>query len=583
MNKKSYRYVNRVQSKGIQKNHSNIIEANDIFIGKIPIGEHKSLRTQIFSKQKPNKYSYNYYQRYDSLAPSEYDLIQLFQAENIDGYFKRAVKIKTANMFKSGWRLTGKNPKTVQYIKKRFREIELASGYPMALLFRDLGRNFIRYSNAFLVKVRNARNSSGKRREITTRYGTKSLAPIAAYFMLPPESTHIRTDIDGNILKYVQMMPNIRKEFDPWNVVHFFYDRKAGYHMGTPVFWPAIDDLRALRRIEENVEYLVYYFVFPFFAVYVGTDNNPPAVFPDGTTEVDIVQKKISNMPTEGGLVLSYRHKIEPVSFKSSIDVSNYLEHFKKRAFSSLGVSSVDMGEGSTSNRNTADNLTRQMIDDVKDYQQVFQEFVDFEIITELLLESPWKWAALDEDNMVHFSFNEIDIDNRIKIENHNALMYQMEAITEDEMRMAINREPLTDAERKKLYLYLVQQPMAEMGSKTDATVNAAAKTKQQPTNQHGTKSGPEKAKSSLEGNGVYTKINTIIENYLEGDGLLTLDDLKKQILSIDKINQQTDVKQQVELVLDMAKSFFSHYDEKTAANMLYLFIKDAVQRSSNE
>ena len=555
--------------------------SKDVYIGQINVPGSGSKIRPIYNTTKQGlKYKYTAYEFFghNYYPAAEYDLYEIAQAEEVDGYLKRAIKIKSSNMFKSGWSLVGKNKDVVKYVKTRFLEMALATNYPMELLLRDLGRDFIRYNNTFLVTARSAKSSSGKTRRAFVNGSEKQLQPIAGYFRLPAETVRIKTDPDSKhskIQKYLQVMPDGRKEeFNPENIVHFFYDRKAGNFFGSPTFWPALDDLRALRRIEENVEFLVHYFIFPFFAVYVGSDEHPPEEYADGRTEIDVVTGKINMMPTEGGLVLSYRHKIEVQGFDNVLPIEKYIEHFKGRIWAALGVSSIDMGESSSANRNTADSLTRQQIDDIKDYQQVFEEFVNFNIIYELLMESPWGINALIEDNVVKFKFNEIDIDTKIKVENHNALLYEMNSITEDEMRQNTNREPLSDEERKGLHLYKVSEPLAKMGAPTDATQNASAKTKQQPTNQHGKATGPTKKKSSIS----EEILGFLKEKPIDSDDF-TKEELKNILCSIDIIKENPLITGQVIHLLEVFDFNVYSNDPELAASVLGKYIDSIINR----
>jgi hypothetical protein len=148
------------------------------------------------------------------------------------------------------------------------------------------------------------------------------------------------------------------------------------------------------------------------------------------------------------------------------------------------------------------------MIDEVKDFQQTIVTFFNTTVLRELLLEGNFNFDTLDEKNRVYLTFNEIDIDSKIKRENHNMLQYQGHTITETELRNAIGRESIGGSERKEMYFDMITKPTlkytADVAPKPQSLLGGgsgasnAAKAKQQPSNQHGTKSGPEKKKSSF-------------------------------------------------------------------------------------
>lgn len=280
----------------------------------------------------------------------EYDLAEVGRVSDTESYVSQAFNKKTALMFKEGWDITGPDPRTIKYIKARLAQIARASRIPTLMLFRQIGTGLIKTSNAFLIKIRKTEASGGRLRKDPGK--TTFIKPTAAYFIAPPETMEYQ--LSGNkIVQWQQRMPNgDRKSYNPRDVIHFFYDRKEGFVFGTPTVTPVLDDIRALRKIEENIELLVYQHLFPLFQYIVGTENQPATIDEDGNHEVDVIKREIQYMPTEGGIVTPERHEIKAIGAEGrAIRAEGYLEHFKKRVFSGLGVSSVDMGEGHTSNR----------------------------------------------------------------------------------------------------------------------------------------------------------------------------------------------------------------------------------------
>lgn len=382
--------------------------------------------------------------------PSEYDLGEIGRIADTDSFVARAFNKKTALMFKEGWDITSKNLQTVKYIKARMAQIATASSIPTKQLFRSIGSSLIQKSNAFIIKVRNVEASGGR---IRTEPGkTASIKPIAGYFVAPAESMHYQ--LSGNkITKWRQKMPNgDYKDYNPRDVIHMTYDRKDGFIFGTPGLIPVIDDIRALRKIEENIEMLVYQHLFPLFQYKVGTETAPAATTEEGVAEVDIVRREIQFMPSEGGIVTPERHEIKVIGAEGrALNADKYLEHFKKRVLAGLSVSSVDMGDGDTTNRSTSDNMSRNLVDAVKDFQQVMETFVNQEILNELLLESTFGVDVLNEENICTLTFKEIDIDAQIKKENHAADLFEKDVLHHDETRRRLGLEPLSIPTREEI------------------------------------------------------------------------------------------------------------------------------------
>jgi len=385
-----------------------------------------------------------------AFSPSEYDLAEIGRVEDTDSYVGQSMNKKVALMFKEGWNITGANPKSITYIKTRLAQIEQASKLSTAELLRGMGSSLVRKHNVFIVKVRDIKASGGKVRKQKGIAG--SIKPVAGYFLAPAESMEYKLKGD-KIVQWRHKMPDgSYKDFSPADIVHLVYNKKDGFIFGTPITVPVMDDIRALRKIEENIELLVYQHLFPLFQYKVGTKEIPATVTETGEHEVDIVRREIQFMPTEGGIVTPERHEITAIGAEGrALRAEGYLTHFKKRVFSGLGVSAVDFGEGETANRATADNMSRNLVDAVKDYQQVFEGFFNFFIINELLLESTFGDSVLDSENICKLQFKEIDIDAQIKKDNHYADLFSKNTITFNEARTEMGREPIVIPTREDI------------------------------------------------------------------------------------------------------------------------------------
>jgi len=296
---------------------------------------------------KPNVLTYNTDRsRRGDFIESEYDLAQIGRVEDTDSYVAQAFIKKIGLLFKEGYELVGPDPRTIQYIKMRFEQIARATGIPTDELIRSIGSGLIKKSNAFLIKVRKESASGGRRRQEPGK--ETLLEPVAGYFVAPPETMEVDADQHGKIRRWKQRTHQGNfKYFQPQDVIHFYFNKKEGLMFGTPTLVPVIDDIRALRKIEENVELLIYQHLFPLFHYKIGTDDQPASVTELGESEIEVAQREIRYMPSEGGIVTSHRHQIQLIGTENrALRAEAYLEHFKKRVFSGLGISAVDMGEG---------------------------------------------------------------------------------------------------------------------------------------------------------------------------------------------------------------------------------------------
>jgi ribosomal protein L37AE/L43A len=232
----------------------------------------------------------------------------------------------------------------------RLGQIAVASSIPTRELFRSIGSSLIRKSNAFIIKARKLEASGGRMR---IPPGKKvPIQPVAGYFSAAAETMSYEMK-KNRVTRWRQKMPNgDYKEWNPRDIIHVHFDKKDGFVFGTPITVPVMDDIRALRKIEENIELLIYQHLFPIFQYIVGTEGSPAGLTETGEKEVDVVRREIQFMPSEGGIVTPFRHEIRAIGAEAkALRADGYLEHFKKRVFAGLGVSAVDMGEGETANR----------------------------------------------------------------------------------------------------------------------------------------------------------------------------------------------------------------------------------------
>lgn len=469
--------------------------------------------------------------------PPEYNLAEIGQMEDTDAIVFQANIKRLALSMKAGWSFIGRNTQTIDYIKARLAQIEVAQGQTVRALLAEIMSNLIRYHNCYLIKKRDIDASGGQVRRINKR----NVKPVAGYFVVSPEAMEIKIDKGYNVSEYKHILSDGRnKRFRPEDVIHIHVYRKTHFLTGTPAWIPVIEDVRALRRIEEHIENLVYQHLYPLFLYQIGTEKFPDLKrFSDGRSEIEVVRSEIEEMPTDGMLVVPFRHQISSIGSESrALRAEQYLLHFKQRVIMGSGMSEIDFGLGDTANRATADTMSKLALDNVKFFQECLSDAFNFHIIRELLLESTFDFDLFSEENMVDLKFNEIDLEAQIKKQNHFALLFQMNIMTRTEARKEMGLQVLPEGETEDMFLELVTKE--EITAKADADkevatvkVNAAAKNKQQPTNQNGTNSGPSKRKSFTVRDGIAADIYSELKSDIKH---LARD--RRDLLSLSAIDQ---------------------------------------------
>lgn len=381
----------------------------------------------------------------EELTAPEYDLEEIRAASEADSYIKSALMKYSYMLFKAGYLLKSENEKASEYISTRFYIMSFSTNKPMDILFQELGDDLIKYSNAFLVKSRVKQIMPGIQAK-----GFYKNDPIGGYFRMDPASLSVERDQNGNIKKYVQTIDGDEKKFDPTDIIHFYLDKEAKNAFGTPRIIAAMEDVKLLRRLEGNVVSMIYRFAMPLFQWIVGL---PQTGFQATDKEIEQVQREIENMALDGSVVTNEKTNIKVVGAEgSALNAEGYLKYFEQRVFSALGVSESQMGRGGA--KQDADSMESQAHDTVKHIQKAFSLFTENFIINELLLEGGFNPVSNKEDR-VSFEFNEINVETKIKVENHQMAKFQSNMITFEEMRKEIGKKETVDEER--LYKTMIE------------------------------------------------------------------------------------------------------------------------------
>jgi len=480
----------------------------------------------------------------------EFDLAECAAVYDAEPFVSAAIRRQLNIWYKQDFKFVSPEHKLADYINQRFMDMAFVTGMPTEQLFKTITRDLLKFSNAFVIKLRDKALSG------IAKFKPGRPAPVAGYFPVSAMNMYPRFN-KGKLVSWIRYLDDgtMAAELDPRDVIHFNFEREPDNMFGKPRTLGAVEDIAALRRIEENVEILLQKYLFPLFQLTVGTPEAPAQYLPDGTSEIEMSKYMLEEMQQEGMLVGSERHKLEVIGAKgTAMDAKNYLAHFKSRVMTALGVSPLDMGEGDTANRSTADNISQNLKERVMDDQNEFAAQVRQFMVAELLLEHPEDISVVRNLTKIKMHFPEVDLDNKIKKENHAINLYNNGGITEDEFRAEAGYMPITtDEERSKMKHSLIDVQLALISAvdepfskEAKAAVKARTKADQAgtatapqtksnqapkpkpgtgssgggrpagskkagtpasrapqaattPTNQHGTNPGPTKAKSSLE------------------------------------------------------------------------------------
>lgn len=391
----------------------------------------------------------------------EYDLEEIKIASLSDSYIKQALMKYSYLIYKAGYNIKSENEEAAEYIRTRFRIMSFATQTPIDITFQEVADDLVRYSNAFLVKSRVDFIMPGIKAN-----GIFGKKPVGGYFRVDPATMRIKRDKNGRVLKYQQVVDGESKEYQPYDVVHFYLDREANNAFGTPRIIAALEDVKLLRKIEGNIVSLIYRFAIPIYQWIVGL---PEPGFQATEQEIEDAKAEIEKSSLDGAFVTNERTQIKAIGVEGhALDASGYLEYFEKRVFTALGVSESQMGRGG--NKQDADSMEAQAHDTVKYIQRTLSIFIENYIINELLLEGGFN-PILNEKDIVRYEFEETSLETKVKLENHELLKFQSNVISLEEVRRNIGKKEEVDEDRLYANVIDKQNAIDQIREKTKGTI----------------------------------------------------------------------------------------------------------------
>lgn len=416
-----------------------------------------------------------------NFEPAPYDFDRIIQAIDTDSYVKQAFNKYKELFWKEGWALIGDNEEAIEYLEQRIQFMELSMGMPFQAFLVETADQLCKFANSFVVKVRGDLEPYFP----GTLSPTSGKKPIVGYQLLPCETVEVMRDYHNHPLKYRQNIwgahgysavagfggagfgrshgnpDNLLPEWEPKEVIHFTVERKPGRIFGTPFMTAVMDDVVALRQVEEDIQNLVHRELFPLYKYIVGTELHPAE-----PEEIDLAANALAGLRTEGGLVLPDRHNVEVIGAEGkALQADPYLNHFKERVAIGLGLAPHHLGmSASGGNRAASERLDIALYDKIKLYQHYFAEILQLKMFDELLLEGgfdPYQPVSKNTDRC-KFIFNEIDVDTQVKKENHAIQKWISDITTFHETRIAVKLRP--DASEEELYSALSARMLPSPG-----------------------------------------------------------------------------------------------------------------------
>lgn len=381
----------------------------------------------------------------------DYDFSRIHNAIDTDSYAKQAFAKYRQLFWKQGWEIISENPDAVDYLWQRIDYLEVAMNRPFQKFLEEVVDQYMRFGNVFIARSRGdlAPFYPGKLRSPEGRL------PIVGYYVLPTETIEIFRTRNNKPTRYRQNTalaesPFNTKTMPTWkaeDIIHLHMDRKPGRAFGTPFITAALEDIVALRQMEEDIQNLVHRELFPLYKYKIGTDEHPAS-----KTDIEEAEVELESLRSEGGLIMPHHHDLETIGGDENImDAGGYLTHFKERVAIGLGVFPHHLGMSTEGgNRSVTDRLDAALYDAVKHEQRLIAEDIRFHMFNELLWEGGFDpfinpKRLVDVSDRCVFRFNEIDVDTLVKSETHELQKFTTNAITLPEVRLALKMKPEMD------------------------------------------------------------------------------------------------------------------------------------------
>jgi hypothetical protein len=394
-------------------------------------------------------------------ARPPFDLSAIYNAYMIDSYVYQSINKYVSLIQKPGWRLDAKNRRAVEYLKKRLSAMAHASSIPTPNLIRGVIEDLVIFGNAFLVKVRARTPNPVDKMKLT---GFRGSRPIIALYPGPPQAMVAK--LEGGKISEWQYIVNgiVKRKFEPSDIIHLKRNAPRGGIYGVPHLVPVLEDLRILRQIEANIVMLIYRNLHPLMHVRIGVPvqgANAAQIYSIGQQRIEQMSQTIQLMAPDSVLVTENDVEITSIGAESrALRAEPYLSHFMGRIYGGLGVSESIMGKGSSTTRSTAEQLAAEMHDTARDWQEFISDSLSWGVFFELLYEGGFD-PLNDEDDFVKIEFAEVDVDMKIKKENHYTQLYVQNVISIDEVRDMCGLLKLSEKEEEGLYVNKVSIPTA--------------------------------------------------------------------------------------------------------------------------
>ena len=365
-----------------------------------------------------------------------------------DGIFKQGVD-KYFEYFRD-IELQG-GTKQVQYLETRLTSMGLSAGVHWKVMLQSSILDMLKVGTTMIIKYRG--NNKEKRALYKNRTSAISQLFPADVLAFEPEvkgdqflgwksvdtSKKIALNKSGSLKNGFIVASSAENVLSaPADVLILTYRKGPDNPYGIGMGFAALEDINMLRSIEQVIAVMIKKFATPKLH---HTVERPPGFIGSLQQEINNAAQVWSNSGPDEVIITPSNHKVTVIGAESqAMRAEGYVKQITARACASMGLNPYALGfESGTIG---SDAATRQMMQNrVKSIQVELANTLEMFLINELLWEGGFD-PYQNEDDKVHLSFAETDVDEVIKKQNHAADLFQKDGMAHPELRKALKLDP---------------------------------------------------------------------------------------------------------------------------------------------
>jgi len=414
-----------------------------------------------------------------------------------DSIIRRATDMVVETALINGVGLSSRNKKYLEAVKKELEHICDNSDTVFEVFFKNILTHVATFNNVFIRKLRVPTDDASK-----IYVDGKPVDKIAGIEIITPTNIAIVTDKKGNVLFYhpvrevrvgeerVSYVVDYDTKIPKEDIIHIKFGGISTLMWAIPSLLAVMDDVVLLRRIEEDVYNLLFQHIVPLYHLQLSTEGMDIL---EAEAQVDKMYDTVEDKVSHGALITTDAWTLKVIDQGNSRipNVIEYLEYFKTRVYTGLGLSAISFGEAATANRATGTIVARNLVMIAKSLLNTVKLYLDHFLLKEILIQTKMVKKEINDENKVEIYIPEIDIEWRQSIENHGLMLLQANGITIDEFRKEyLGKLPYSDDDLWKTYTYMFKLPQS-VSIARDESLSEFLQTQQMPRNQYGGKEAP--------------------------------------------------------------------------------------------